>query len=54
MSELSIFSRIIDGEIPCHKVYEDEHSLAFMDIHPIQTGTSAGCTEETGRFYLES
>ena len=38
MSELSIFSRIIDGEIPCHKVYEDEHSLAFMDIHPIQTG----------------
>lgn len=34
----SIFSRIIEGEIPCHKVYEDEKTLAFMDIHPAQPG----------------
>lgn len=34
----SIFTRIIKGEIPCHKVYEDEHTIAFLDIHPIQPG----------------
>jgi histidine triad (HIT) family protein len=36
--EPSIFTRIINGEIPCHKVYEDELTFAFMDIHPIQPG----------------
>jgi histidine triad (HIT) family protein len=36
--EASIFTKIIQGEIPCHKVYEDEHTIAFMDIHPIQPG----------------
>jgi len=36
--EPSIFTRIINGEIPCHKVYEDESTLAFMDIYPIQQG----------------
>lgn len=36
--EPSIFTRIIKGEIPCHKVYEDELTFAFMDIHPIQPG----------------
>ncbi len=34
----SIFTRIIKGEIPCHKIYEDEKTLAFLDIHPIQPG----------------
>ena len=34
----SIFTRIIKGEIPCHKVYEDELTFAFMDNHPIQPG----------------
>ena len=36
--EPNIFTRIIKGEIPCHKVYEDELTFAFMDIHPIQPG----------------
>lgn len=36
--EDSIFTKIIKGEIPCHKVYEDNHTFAFMDIHPIQPG----------------
>jgi histidine triad (HIT) family protein len=36
--EPTIFTRIIKGEIPCHKVYEDDYSFAFMDIHPIQPG----------------
>ncbi len=34
----TIFSKIIAGELPCHKVYEDEHVLAFLDINPIQQG----------------
>lgn len=36
--EDSIFTKIIKGEIPCHKVYEDERVLAFLDIHPVQPG----------------
>ena len=36
--EKSIFSRIIDGEIPSYKVYEDEYTVAFLDIHPTQPG----------------
>ena len=34
----SIFSKLIKGEIPSHKIYEDETSFAFLDIHPIQPG----------------
>jgi len=30
----NIFARILRGEIPCRKVYEDAHVLAFHDIHP--------------------
>lgn len=34
----SIFTKIIKGEIPAHKVYEDDKTLAFMDINPVQPG----------------
>ena len=34
----NIFARILRGEIPCHKVYEDEDTLAFMDIMPQSEG----------------
>lgn len=34
----NIFARILRGEIPCHAVYEDEHSLAFMDVMPQSEG----------------
>lgn len=34
----SIFSKIIAGEIPCHKVAENDDYLAFLDIFPIQKG----------------
>lgn len=33
--EDSIFTKIINGVIPCHKVYEDDSTFAFMDIHPL-------------------
>ena len=32
--EANIFARILRGEIPCNKVHEDEHALAFYDISP--------------------
>ena len=34
----SIFTRIVNGEIPCHKVAEDENYLAFLDISPLTEG----------------
>jgi histidine triad (HIT) family protein len=34
----SIFTRIINGEIPCHKVAENEQYLAFLDINPLKEG----------------
>jgi histidine triad (HIT) family protein len=33
-----IFCKIINKEIPCHKVYEDEDNLAFLDVTPIAKG----------------
>jgi histidine triad (HIT) family protein len=34
----SIFSKIVAGEIPCYKIYEDEICLAFLDINPEEKG----------------
>lgn len=34
----TIFNKIIAGEIPCHKVYEDERVIAFLDINPLTLG----------------
>jgi histidine triad (HIT) family protein len=34
----NIFAKILRGELPCHRVDEDEHSLAFMDIMPRSPG----------------
>ena len=34
----SIFTKIIQGEIPCYKIYEDDKTFAFLDIHPETPG----------------
>lgn len=34
----TIFSRIMAGEIPCHKIAETDRYFAFLDINPVQTG----------------
>lgn len=34
----SIFTKIIQGEIPCYKIYEDDKTFAFLDIHPESKG----------------
>ncbi len=34
----TIFDKILTGEIPCHRLYEDEHVLAFLDVFPLSHG----------------
>jgi len=34
----TIFTRIINGEIPCHRIHADEHVFAFLDIAPLSRG----------------
>lgn len=34
----SLFSKIVSGEIPCYKVAEDQHHLAFLDVFPLKRG----------------
>lgn len=34
----SVFTKIIKGEIPSYKIYEDDKTYAFLDIHPVQPG----------------
>ena len=38
MAVSTIFTRIIEGEIPSHRVYEDERTFAFLDVNPRQMG----------------
>lgn len=34
----SVFAKIVQGELPCYKIYEDERTLAFLDIEPEAPG----------------
>ena len=34
----SVFTKIINGEIPCYKIYEDDKTIAFLDINPETKG----------------
>ena len=47
--DTSIFSLIINGEIPCHKVYEDDLVLAFLDINPFSPGHTLVVPKEPTR-----
>lgn len=38
MLEKDVFCKIIDGEIPCHKIYEDDDVIAFLDISQVTKG----------------
>jgi histidine triad (HIT) family protein len=38
MHNPSIFTQIVNGDIPCHKIYEDERTLAFLNIYPSVQG----------------
>lgn len=34
----TVFDKILAGDIPCHRVYEDDHVLAFLDVNPLSDG----------------
>jgi histidine triad (HIT) family protein len=36
--ETTLFTKIIEGEVPCHKVWENESFFAFLDVNPINPG----------------
>ena len=48
-----IFCKIIAGEIPCFKIFEDDDSLAFMDINPVSRGHCLIIPKEHGANLLE-
>jgi histidine triad (HIT) family protein len=43
-----IFCKIVRGDLPSNKVYEDEHYLAFLDINPFTKGHTLVCPKEHG------
>jgi histidine triad (HIT) family protein len=45
----TIFSKIISGAIPCHRVYEDERVLSFLDISPLAPGHTLVIPKEPAR-----
>ena len=49
----NIFAKILRGEIPCTKVYEDEYTLAFMDIMPQADGHTLVITKEPAETILD-
>jgi histidine triad (HIT) family protein len=49
----TIFDKIIDGQIPCHRVYEDDHVLAFLDIGPLSDGHTLVVPKERVAFLHE-
>jgi len=53
MSAVCIFCKIIKGEIPCHKLFETERTLAFLDINPISRGHSLIIPKFHGRTLLD-
>jgi histidine triad (HIT) family protein len=50
----NIFAKILRGEIPCHKVYEDEHTLAFMDVMPQADGHTLVIPKAASRNMLDA
>ncbi len=51
--EPTIFDRILSGDIPSHKVYEDEQVLAFLDISPLSLGHTLVIPKQRARYLHE-
>jgi histidine triad (HIT) family protein len=49
--QTTIFDRILAGEIPCHRVYEDDQVLSFLDVNPLSLGHTLVIPKER-RAYL--
>ena len=52
--EQNVFAKILRGELPCHKVYEDEATLAFMDIMPRGEGHTLVIPKAPARNILDA
>jgi len=50
----NIFAKIIAGEMPCVKLYEDDHILSFMDVFPQSEGHSLVIPKAPSRNFLET
>jgi histidine triad (HIT) family protein len=50
----NIFAKILRGEIPSHKIYEDEHTLAFMDVMPRVDGHCLVVPKKPSRGLLDA
>lgn len=49
----NVFARILRGELPCHKIYEDEHTIAIMDIMPRADGHALVLPKTAARNILD-
>lgn len=49
----TIFTKIINGEIPCYKVAEDENFLAFLDINPLHEGHTLVVPKKEIDYYFD-
>lgn len=49
MGEPTVFQKLLSGALPCHKVYEDAHVFAFLDISPLSTGHTLLVPKEPAR-----
>lgn len=49
----TIFDKILAGEIPCHRVYEDSEVLAFLDVNPLSLGHTLVIPKERAAFVHE-
>lgn len=50
----NVFAKILRGELPSHKVYEDEHAIAFMDLMPQGTGHTLVVPKAPSRNLLDA
>ena len=50
----NIFAKILRGEIPCHKIHEDAHTLAFMDVMPQADGHALVIPKAASRNLLDA
>jgi len=49
----SIFTKIINGEIPCHKIAEDGKHIAFLDVHPLVKGHTLVVPKREVDYYFD-
>lgn len=49
----TVFDKILAGEIPCHRVHEDEHTFAFLDIQPLSPGHTLVIPKQARAFLHE-